>query len=65
MEHKIETTHLVLTRTIFRMRDEDMGNIVNDSSLSDEAKQKMVAQLLDQIERMERLRSEIMNILWA
>jgi len=65
MQHKIEQTHLVITRTIVRMRDEDMGMIINDSSLSDEVKQKMAAQLLDQIERMERLRSEVMNILWA
>lgn len=62
-QHKIEMTHLILTRTIVRMRDEihELEKLDIDAKI----KQALINRAYAQIEALERDRSEIMNVLWA
>ena len=62
-QHKIEQVHLVLTRTIVRLRDE--VNQIEKLEVDAGIKQALINKAWEQIEQLERDRSEIMNILWA
>jgi hypothetical protein len=63
MQNKIETVHFALTRTVVRMREEI--HEIEKLDISPEIKQALINRAYDQIEQLERTRSEIMNILWA
>jgi hypothetical protein len=61
--HKIEQVHFALTRTIVRMREE--VEMIQRFDVDAETKQSLINRAYEQIEALERTRSEVMDILWA
>ena len=62
-QHKIERVHLVLTRTIVRLRDEI--HQIEKLDVPQDIKQALINQHYILVDELERDRSEVMNILWS